>query len=165
MSEIFTVGKDYVIAMLTEIDDEEYMPLKKVAPQIRAQVLRDRKYDYILGELSGTTLEEQAASLGSEVGDFDGVTYASYYINGPGMEPRMVGAIAATTEKGVVSEPVKGLSGLYVFQVEDIRTADKQTSEGERVRAQAMAEGMTQQMSLQAIQQMAKIQDLRGRYF
>lgn len=165
VSEIFTVGKDYVIAMLTEIDDEQYAPVKKVSPQIRAQVLRDKKYDYILNELSGTTLEEQAASLGSEVADFDGVSYASYYINGPGMEPRMVGAIASTTEKGAVSAPVKGLTGVYVFQVDDIQTSDKQTVDGERVRAQAMAEGMAQQMSLQAIQQMAEIQDLRGKYF
>lgn len=165
LSEIFTVGKDYVVAMLTEIDDEQYTPVGKAAPRIRAQVLRDKKYDYILGQLSGTTLGEQAASLGSEVGDFDGVTYASYYIDGPGMEPRMVGAIASTTEKGAVSAPVKGLSGVYVFQVDDIRTSDKQTPEGERVRAQAMAEGMAQQMSLQAIQQMAKIEDLRGKYF
>lgn len=165
LSEIFTVGKDYVVAMLTEIDENDYTPVGKVSPQIRAQLLRDKKYDYIVREISGTTLDEQAASLGSEVADFDGVTFASYYINGPGVEPRLVGAIASTTEKGAVSAPVKGLSGVYVFEVDDIQSGDKQTAEGEKVRAQAMAEGMAQQFSFQAIQQMADIQDLRGRYF
>lgn len=165
VSEIFNVGKDYVIATLTEIDDEEYTPVKKVAPQIRAQVLRDRKYDHIVKQIAGTTLDEQAASLGSEVADFEGVTFASFYLNGPGIEPRLVGAIASTTDKGVVSAPVKGLSGVYVFQVDDMQTAEKQTAEGEKVRAQAMAESMAQQFSLQAIQEMAKIKDLRGRYF
>lgn len=165
ISEIFTVGKDYVIATLTEIDDEEYTPVEKVATQIRAQVLRDKKYDYIVKELAGTTIDEQAASLGSEVADFDNVTFGSFYINGPGVEPRMVGAIASTTQTGTVSAPVKGLSGVYVFQVDDIQTTDKQTPEGEKVRAQAMAESMAQQFSVQAIQQMAKIQDLRGQYF
>ena len=43
--------------------------------------------------------------------------------------------------------------------------AEKQTAEGEKVRAQAMAEGMAQQFAYPAIQQMAKIQDLRGEYF
>lgn len=165
ISEIFTVGKDYVIAMLTAVDDKEYAPLDKVAAQIRAQVLRDKKYDYIVKELSGSTLDEQAASLGSEVADFDNVTFGSFYVNGPGVEPRLVGAIASTTEKGALSAPVKGLSGVYVFQVDDIQTTDKQSVEGEKVRAQAMAEGMAQQFSMQAIQQMANIQDLRGRYF
>ena len=164
VSEIFNVGKDYVIATLTEIDNEDYAPLSKVASQVRAQVMRDKKYDYILKSLSGSTLEEQAASLGSEVGDFEGVTAASYYIDGPGFEPRMIGALA-TAVQGAVSAPVKGLSGLYVFRVDDVQTADKQTAEGEQVRAQAMAEGMAQQFAMQAIQQMAEIQDLRGKYF
>ena len=165
VSEIFPVGKDYVIAMLTEIDDNEFAPLEKVAAQIRAQVLRDKKYDYIVKELSGSTLDEQAKSLGTEVADFDNVTFGAFYVNGPGFEPRLIGAISSTTEKGVLSAPVKGLSGVYVFEVDDIQTSDKQTAEGEKVRAQAMAESMAQQFSVQAIQQMAKIQDLRGKYF
>ena len=165
VSEIFPVGKDYVIAMLTEIDDNEFAPLEKVSAQIRAQVLRDKKYDYIVKELSGSTLDEQAKSLGTEVADFDNVTFGAFYVNGPGFEPRLIGAISSTTEKGVLSAPVKGLSGVYVFEVDDIQTSDKQTAEGEKVRAQAMAESMAQQFSVQAIQQMAKIQDLRGEYF
>ena len=165
VSEIFPVGKDYVIAMLTEIDDNEFAPLENVSAQIRAQVLRDKKYDYIVKELSGSTLDEQAKSLGTEVADFDNVTFGAFYVNGPGFEPRLIGAISSTTEKGVLSAPVKGLSGVYVFEVDDIQTSDKQTAEGEKVRAQAMAESMAQQFSVQAIQQMAKIQDLRGKYF
>lgn len=165
VSEIFPVGKDYVIAMLTEIDDNEFASLEKVSAQIRAQVLRDKKYDYIVKELSGSTLDEQAKSLGTEVADFDNVTFGAFYVNGPGFEPRLIGAISSTTEKGVLSAPVKGLSGVYVFEVDDIQTSDKQTAEGEKVRAQAMAESMAQQFSVQAIQQMAKIQDLRGKYF
>lgn len=165
LSEIFSVGKDYVIAMLTEVDDNEYASLEKVAAQVRAQVLRDKKYDHIVKSLSGTTLDEQAASLGSEVGDFSDVTYETFYVNGVNaLEPRLVGAITAS-EKGVVSAPVKGLSGVYVFEVGDVQTTEKQTAEGERVRAQAMAEGMAQQFVIPAIQQMAKIQDLRGKYF
>lgn len=165
VSEIFNVGKDYVIATLTEIDDYKTTPFEKVASQIRARLLRDKKYEYIVKELSGATLEEQAASLGSDVEPFEGVTYASFYINGPGVEPRLVGAIASETQAGAVSGPVKGMSGVYVFRVDDIQTADKQTAEGEKARAQATAESMAQQFSLQAIQQMADIEDLRGRYF
>lgn len=163
-SEIFTVDGDYVIAVLTQIDDNDRAPLEKVSAQIRSQVLRDKKYDYIVKELSGSTLEEQAASLGSEVADFEGVSFASYFVNGPGVEPRLVGAIAAA-EKGAVTGPVKGLSGVYVFRVDDIQTDEKQTAEGEKVRAQAMAESITQQYSMPAIQQMAEIEDLRGPYF
>ena len=164
LSAIFNVGKDYVIATLTEIDDNEYAPLDKVSAQIRSQLLRDKKYESIVKSLSGSTLAEQAASLGSEVEEFSDVTFGSFYVNGVGMEPRLVGAIASA-EKGVLSAPVKGLSGIYVFEVEDVTTDERQTAEGEKVRAQAMAEGMAQQFAIPAIQQMAKIQDLRGKYF
>lgn len=57
------------------------------------------------------------------------------------------------------------MSGVYVFVVDNIATEEKQTAEGEKVRAQAVAENMAQQMALPAIQQMAEIQDLRGKYF
>lgn len=168
VSEIFTVGKDYVIATLTEIDDEEYTPIEKVASQIRIQLLNDKKYDHIVAQLSGATLDEQAASLGSEVNDFTGVTFSAFYVGGsagPLLEPRLVGAIASTSETGTVSAPVKGLSGVYLFQVDDIAVSDAQTVEDEQVRAQAMAEGMAQQYALPAIEQMAEIEDLRGKYF
>lgn len=164
VSEIFNVGNDYVIATLTAIDNDEYAPVERVAQQIRAQLLRDKKYDYIVGQLSGTTLDEQAASLGSEPEAFEGVTYGSYYVNGAGLEPRLVGAIAAS-QPGTLSAPVKGLASVLLFQVDEAETDAKQTPEAERVRAQAMAESMAQQFALQAVQEMARIQDLRGKYF
>lgn len=164
VSEIFTVGGDYVIATLTGIDKSDYVSVETASTQIRAQLLRDKKYDYIVGQLAGATLEAQAESLGSEVNSFEGLSGASLYLDGAGIEPRLVGAIASTAA-GTVSKPVKGMSGVYVFQVDDVQRGDQQSAEGERVRAQAMTESMMQQLSLQAVQQMAEIQDLRGQYF
>ena len=56
LSEIFKVGKDYVVALLTEIDDDEYASVKKAAPQIQNRLLRDKKYDYIVKNLSDASL-------------------------------------------------------------------------------------------------------------
>ena len=164
VSEIFTVGDDYVIATLTEIDNEEYNDIQNVAASIRQQLLRDKKYEYIVSQMSGSTLEEIAEGFGSEVADFSDVTYGAYYMAGPGLEPRLIGAIA-TAEKDAVSAPVKGMSGVYVFQVTDVQDAATQTPEAEQVRAQAVQESMTTQYALQAVQQMAEIEDLRGQYF
>ncbi len=164
MSEIFNVGKDYVVAILTEIDDEAYAPLRKIHSQVRAQVLRDKKYDYILNLLAGATLEEQAASLGSEVTDFKEVALNTYFADGIGYEPRVIGAIS-TSEQGAVSAPVKGQTGLFIVRVDAVGSDDEQTAEGEKVRAQATAESMVQRLAVPAIQQMAEMRDLRGRYF
>lgn len=165
LSEIFKVGKDYVVARLSEIDNDEFMPVKEVASQIRAQLIRDKKFDAIRSELSGGTLEEQAASLGSEVAGFDNVSYNAYYVDGVGMEPRLVGAIASADQTGNVSAPVKGFSGLYVFRVDHIDSGDAQTAEDEKVRAQALVESRVSQLVLPAVQQLADIKDLCGKYF
>ena len=117
LSEIFKVGKDYVVALLTEIDDDEYASVKKAAPQIQNRLLRDKKYDYIVKNLSDASLTGAAESFGSEVTDFKDVTFGSFYIDGAGVEPALVGAITETTEKGKVSAPVKGISGVYLFEV------------------------------------------------
>ena len=159
------MGKDYVVALLTGIDNNEYASLEKVSAQVRSAVLRDKKYAYIVAGLTGGTLDEQAASLGSEVADFEQVNFGSFFINGMGLEPRVLGATAATGETGAVSAPVQGMTGVYVFRVDDIAEDQKQTAEGEKVRAQAMAEAMAQQAVMPAVQQMAEVQDLRGKYF
>lgn len=164
ISEIFTVGKDYVVAMLTDIDNEEYASLEKRQSQIRAAVLREKKYDYIVKNLSASTLEEAATAWGAEVKDFADVRYGSYYSQSLGFEPRVIGAVAAAAE-GEVSAPVKGNSGVFLFSVDNITVEEKQTADAEKVRAQAMAENTALQASYAAIQQMAEVEDLRAKYF
>ncbi len=166
LSEIFRIGKDYVVALLTEIDDADYASVKKAAPRIKNRLMRDKKYEYIVKNLSDASLEGAAGSFGSEVADFKDVTFGSFYIDGVGVEPALVGAIAETTAQGEVSAPVKGLSGVYLFEVTSVDPAERQqTVEDEKVRAEAMAEGMMQQRVLPALQEMADMKDLSGRYF
>lgn len=167
VSDIFTVGGDYVIAVLSGIDDSRYMPVERAASEIRRILLRDKKYEYIVREMAGTTLEEQAQSLGSEVQSFDELNYASYFVKQAGVEPRLVGAITSTPEeeRGQLSAPVKGAMGVYVFVVDEIATDDKQTPEAEQVRLQAMLESSMQQWALPVVEQLADIEDLRPAYF
>lgn len=164
VSEIFTNNGNYVIAILTGIDDNKYMTQKQATPQISKMLLRDKKHDYIVKQIAGTTLDEQARSMDSEITDFDGLNYSAYYIDRIGVEPRVVGAITTTTEKGVLSAPVKGSLGTYVFVVDEISTEEKQTSEAEKVRAQAQLENSMQQWAISVVQQMADIEDMRPTY-
>lgn len=166
VSEIFTVDGDYVIAMVTGIDDGKYASLDKASDEIRRKLLRDKKYEYIVRDVKGTTFPERSMGLGSsENGQFDDVSYAGFYINGAGMEPALIGAITSAPEEGYVSMPVKGAGAVYVFIVDKITTGENQTPEAEQVREQAMLENMVEQQAMQAVQQMADVEDLRGRYF
>lgn len=165
MSEIFNLGDAYVVAVVTDIDNDEYKSLAKVNAQVHAAVLREKKFDYLASKVAGSTLAEVASSLGADVEEFSNVRYPSYYVEGLGFEPRVVGAITSA-ETGAVSAPVRGMSGLYVFEVADVAKSDaEQTPEAEKVRAQATAENYAVQAAIGAVQQMAEIQDLRGKYF
>lgn len=165
ISEIFTINGDYVIAILTGINEKNYMSVKQATPQIQGLLLRDKKHDYIVKQISGATLDAQAESLGSDITDFTGINYSAYYIDRIGIEPRLVGAITESSETGVLSSPVKGSLGTYVFVVDNIVTDEKQTTEAEQVRAQAMIENTMQQWALPVIQEMADVEDLRPAYF
>lgn len=165
ISEIFTVGDDYVIATLTGIDKEEYTSVEKVAQQIRMQLMRDKKFEAAKAQMTGATIEEVATAIEAEVAEYENASFGGYFLAGPGLEPELIGAIASTNDKGVVSAPVQGMNGIYVFTVEEITDAATQTEEAERVRAQAVQENVVTQGALQAVQEMAEIKDLRGLYF
>ena len=166
MSEIFKLNDAYVVAVVTDIDNDEYKSLAKVVNQVRPAVLREKKFDYLSAKMNGSTIEAVAESVGGEVADFANVNYGSYYVDGIGFEPNVLGAIGMTDKIGAVSAPVRGQSGLYVFVVEEITESETpQTADAEKVRAQAQVETYAVQASLAAVQEMAKIEDLRGKYF
>ena len=166
MSEIFKLGDAYVVAVVTDIDNDEYKSLARVVNQVRPAVLREKKFDYLAAKVNGSTIEAVAESLGGEVSDFANVNYGAYYVDGIGFEPNVIGAIGLTDKTGEVSAPVRGQSGLYVFVVNDIaENENPQTADAEKVRAQAQLENYAAQASLGAVQEMAKIEDLRGKYF
>ncbi len=165
VSEIFTVNGDYVIATLTGIDNDRYVSVDKAGTQIRRTLLHDKKYDRIVKELAGVTLEEQAQSLGAEMIEFKDLKYPVYYIDRVGIEPRLIGAITSTEQTGELSAPVKGTLGAYVFVVDQIAQSETQTTEAEQVRLQAQSENSFMQWALPVVEQLAEVEDLRPAYF
>ena len=165
VSEIFKIGKDYVVAILTDIDNNEFKTLASVETQVRNAVLRDKKFAHIVAGITGSDVESVAEGFGTEVAEFSNLSHNAYFIPGVGFEPRLVGAITATSETGALSTPVQGATGVYLFVVDEINNSEKQTEDAERVRLQATAENMAQQAAVFAVQELADVKDLRSRYF
>ncbi len=162
LSEIFKVDDGYVVAMLTDIDDSEYSSLSDVEGAIKSTLVNNKKFEMLSSQLSGSTFEAQAESLNGMTGEFADVTFGSFYIPNVGVEPRLVGAIAKSKE-GVVSTPVKGNSGMYIYVVDSVEESDEpQTVDAEKLRAEATQQQMFQQMLFSAIEFMADVKDLRG---
>ena len=165
ISEIFNLGNAYVVAMLTDIDESEYTPVNEVYYSISLTLLRDKKFELLKEKLAGASIEEVAKTAGVEAVAFEGVQYSDFGVGSIALEPRLVGAIATTTEKGKLSAPVKGYTNAVVFVVDDIVKSENRTADAEKVRLQATNENIAAQTSMMALQNLAEMEDLRGQYF
>ena len=164
VSEIYTVDRNYVVAIVTEQRDEQYATMQQVYNEIYPMVLNEKKFDYLKSQLAGKSIEEAAAALGVEVGSFESVTANGFYIDGIGIAPRTIGAIANAAE-GEVSKPINDMTGAYIIVVDQIVEAENQTADKERVRQQAMVEAQAAQRMNQALYEGSKIEDLRVKFF
>lgn len=165
ISEIFTLGNAYVVAMLTGIDNTEYMDVSEVSEVIRETLMREKKFEVLKAKLAGSNIDEVAKSAGVEVTPFTNVKMNDYGVAMLPLEPHLAGSIATTTATGQLSAPVKGYSNAVVFVVDEITKSEAQTAEAEQVRQQATLENNAYQLASIAFQSMGDIQDLRGQYF
>jgi peptidyl-prolyl cis-trans isomerase D len=165
LSEIFNLGNAYVVAMVTEEDNSEFVPVAEKQYEISRVLARDKKFEILKSKLAGATIEEIASANGVEVATFENVKYNDFGVGTVTYEPALVGAIAKTKATGAVSAPVKGSSVAAVFVVDGISTTEEQTAEAEKVRRQSFQETIVPQMAVTALQNMVEIEDLRGKYF
>lgn len=168
LSEIFNLGNAYVVAMLTNIDDNEYVPVDQVSYDISLDLAAEKKFAMLKEKLAGSSIEEVAKNAGVEVKNFEGLKMSDPGISGISdtfiVEPGVVGAIALS-EQGKLSKPVKGYSAAAVFVVDAVNKAETQTAEAERVRLQSTNEMVASQSAIAALDQVSEIEDLRGQYF
>lgn len=165
VSDLIKLDDSYVVAVLTAVNDSEYKSVDEVSTQIRNTLIRDKKFELLAAKMQGATIDEIATAAESKVGEFSGAKLGAYYLPGIGVEPRVQGAIA-TQQTGVVSTPIKGVSGAYVVVVDEVTAADEpQTAEQEQVKAQADAEQNVMRRLMYAIQNKAEIKDESVKYF
>lgn len=118
VSEIYTVGNNYIIAAVTGVTPEGYVSVETVSPQIKAMLYQQKAADKLLAEVSEkvkdlTDLNAVAEALGTTVSTKENVSFASN-----DLDPRFAGA-ASVAEIGVLNAPFKGSQGVYVYQVTD----------------------------------------------
>ncbi|MBO4622244.1 MAG: SurA N-terminal domain-containing protein [Paludibacteraceae bacterium] len=164
LSDVFECGDRFVVAVLTEINEDEYRPFEQVQNELRFEALNNAKYDYLAKQLKGVnTLEEAEKTFGDvEIQKAEGVTLASYRFGNMGAEPAVIGA-AMATEAGKTSEPVKGIQAVYV-----LRPGEKVVKEGTFDEASEVAQlnsRYTYSLPYQALQMVEKKADIEDKRF
>ena len=125
--QVYRSDNMYVVPALVSVSEKGFLTADQVTGnEMDFNVERQVRIEKA-GELLMARAEEAvraakdmgsiAAKLGVSVDTLEGVGFNDYYLGRFGMEPK-VQATIATTQSGLVEQPVKGANGVYVIQVD-----------------------------------------------
>ncbi|MDR2813817.1 MAG: SurA N-terminal domain-containing protein [Prevotellaceae bacterium] len=168
ISPILEVDNNFVIASLTVVREDGYAPVKQVASEISTELLREKKAAAIAEEMKGAdNLNSLAERLNLSVQTLDNVNFASFYLPGVGVEPKLAAA-ASSSKENLLSAPVEGLSGVYVFTVTSSNASaapDENLLAQEKARQQASIPMRMGYELFETLRAEADIKDMRGKIY
>jgi peptidyl-prolyl cis-trans isomerase D len=166
---VFELPDMYVVAYCTRVQEKGPAPVEDVTSDIRFILAKQKKADIISEELGrhvaeGKSLDEIASHYNTVLQDATGINFRSYSVPGAGIEPGLIAA-ASASEAGVLSKPVEGNNGVYMFKVNN--TVPSVTEESEMVR-ERLSSGYRMRASyeaFQAIRDKKEVEDLRYKFY
>ena len=124
VSDVFECGDKFVVALLTEINEDEYRPVKDVQGELTLKATNRKKAELIRKDMAGlNSLEEAAQKFNTTVQNAEGVSLSSYRLGNGGSEPAVIGT-ALAINANTLSAPVEGRSGMYMLIAGEKKTAE-----------------------------------------
>lgn len=121
MYECGTNGDNLLLVMLEKVHPIGYRGLDdpQVKEMVKQEVIRDKKADQLIAKAKGATSIAAAKAKGATVAAVNQVTFAApVFVPTTGAsEPALSGAVAAAKTGQFFARPVKGMAGVYQFQV------------------------------------------------
>jgi peptidyl-prolyl cis-trans isomerase D len=166
---VFEVGNNYVVGFCTKAQEEGIAPIEDVESEIRFNLLREKKAEIISGEFTktkepGKTLDDIARETGLTVQEATQVNFRSYTLPGVGNEPALVAA-ASAAKQGVVTGPVTGNNGVYMFYVNGITLPEGEDLKMLRERLMSTLQMRGSYEAYEALRKGANIVDKRYKFY
>ena len=169
VSEVFEIGDQYVIAVLTGERSKGTADVASLRPELTAAVRNEEKAKQIISKLTGKTgtLEQIAGTYGSaaQVKTAEGVVLGSGTIPGLGSEPLAVGK-AFGLKPGQKSAPIQGEQGVLIVEQVSVQKPSA-PSDIVAVRKQLTDQrvGRADGLIYEAVKANANIKDERNKFF
>ena len=172
VSEPFSIGSQFVVAVVTK-KVKEGVPDVKTARPLVEQLVRNKKKAEEIKKKTGnaSTLEAAAATYQKQVlstGADSTLTFKAAIINGIGNEPKVAGASFNNEYKTKVSPAIEGNTGVFFIKVNAVNTKPQQPAEITE-QQRSMRAGQTMQSALgksfEALKKTADIEDNRSKFF
>lgn len=167
VSNVLNINNDYyIVAALKNVHKDGYTPVAEAASGIRSilynQKLGEKKAAEVASKIEGLgSMEAIAEALGTSVSTREGISFSSYM--NQGLDPKFIGAVSVA-EEGVISAPLAGTIGVYVYKVTSHDTGASFTEDDVKNRAAQMAYYESQSL-LPVMMQDADVEDNRARFF
>ena len=168
VSEPFSIGEQYAVAVVTGVEKEGLPTAKSIRPLIEATVRNAKKAEIISKKLgTSPTLESAAAAYQVQVataGADSTITFGAQFINSLGQEPKVIGASFNKAYQTKASEPIEGVNGVYVVKVNSLGNKPADTPENIAMQNDQRAKSIMQQMGgwFQSLKKLADIKDNRS---
>ncbi len=147
VSPLYECGNNdhLLVVALTKINPVGYRDINSVKDLLKAEVLRDKKFEQIKTKLAGVTDLAAAKAKGARIDSVNQITFsAPVFVQATGAsEPALAGAVSATKAGAFSKAIVKGNGGAYLFKV--IKKSNRQGAKFD-------AASVEQQLQMQASQ-------------
>ena len=110
----FTLTEGYLIGIIKEINKERLPGVGDVSDNIKNEILKKIKFDYIKKKYKTPTIESIAEDYNMDIQRASAVTQYDPVLVGAGAEPYIIGASFAL-EPGEVSNLLLGKEGIYII--------------------------------------------------
>ena len=170
VSPLYECGNNdhLLVVALTKINPVGYRSLNGVQDMVKAEVIRDKKFEQIKAKLAGVADIAAAQAKGAKIDSVNQITFtAPVFVQATGAsEPALAGAVAAAKAGDFSKAVVKGNGGAYLFKV-----LTKASREGAKFDEKMMEQQLQMQASqaarmfIQELYQKAGVVDNRYLFF
>ncbi len=119
ISTVITSGSSNYVAVLTTAFEGGIVPFAELKEDIKRELEIEKRIENSKKQLATyASLEDAAKALNTEVMKAEGVTFNSFYVQGIGIAPSMIG-LMTTTPVNTLSKPVAAGADAVIFNVAD----------------------------------------------
>lgn len=170
ISDVIEVDGQFIVASLSGVKEKGYRSIDEVSAMIKSTLIKEKKAEQIINKInkaqeSSKTITSLAAKMNSTINSANNISFSSYSVPQAGVEPKLVGAISAAKD-GIVSAPIEGNRGVYVFKVNETTTSDNTPGiEDEKQNLAQTKSYMVNYQAYNSLQEAAEIKDMRLLYY
>ena len=167
--QVYVVGDQYIIPILTAIKPKGILPLDAVKKQIEPTVRNHVKAKQLIDKFQlaiggGATIDQVAQKTSTKVEPVQNVVFANPVIPGVSLEYKVVGTMFGL-QPNKLSKPIEGQHGVYVVVIDNfVNPAPLTNTIRERQQiSQALAQRSQGQL-FEALKDKANVKDYRSKF-